>query len=148
MNLLQELLRFSEDAEQEKDFFHMLTKFDRTAWSHAQDYGFHHHLDKSEYHGRFATDDCSGKVFKKAHPDGSATYTCQFDEGNLLDEYQRLEQILIAVKASSLGRWVFVPLSTYKTCKDPCFTVIRGSKPGDVDICVRQDLHPAAGIVK
>jgi hypothetical protein len=142
MNLLRELLELSEN-EHEKDFYHSLTKYDRTSWSHAQEYGFHHHSNKGEYHGIFCTQDGRGKVFKKSLPDNCATYTCQYDDDNLLDKHQRLAQILTAVKQSCPSTWEFVSPSTYPKCKDACFTVMPAKGHGDVDIHVRQDLHPS-----
>jgi len=141
MNILQELLLLSEAAQ--LDFFHALTKYDRTAWSHPQDYGFHHHSDKTKFHGVFTTQDGRGKVYKEPHKDGSATYTCKFDEDNLLDKHQRLAQVLDAVKHSSPSTWDLVSPAEYKVSTEPCFIVVHGRASGTVEFHVKQDMHPS-----
>jgi len=120
-----------------------MTKLNRIFAGYPQEYGFHHHHDKKEFHGTFVTRDGRGKVFKKAHADGSAVYTCEFEPENLLDKKARHEQILDAVKASSPSNWSFVSMSAFKKCKDPCYAVVHAKTPGKVDIHVYQDLPPS-----
>jgi hypothetical protein len=142
MNILNALMEIADNVPP-KDFYHSMTKYDRTAWSHPQEYGFHHHADKSQYHGVFATTDGRGKVFKNGLEDGSAIYSCEFDPENLLDKDERYDQILTAVKASNLSCWNYVNPSEFETCKDPCYTVVHSKTPGVIEIHVRQDFHPS-----
>jgi len=143
MNILEQLLELSETKKHPKDFFHALTKLSRIFAGQPQEYGFHHHHDKTKYHGTFCTRDTRGKVYKKDMPNNSAVYTCKFEKENLIDKHLRHEEILEAVKASSPQSWSFVNMSTFKKCKDPCYAVEHGKSKGDIDIHVRQDIHPA-----
>jgi len=142
MKLLLELLNLSE-MKYPKDFFHSMTKLSRIFAGYPQEYGFHHHHDKKEFHGTFCTRDCRGKVFKKQSEDNSACYTCEFEPENLLDKHTRHEQILDAVRASTPSHWNYVSMTTFKKCKDPCFTVVHSKTPGKVAIHVRHDFHPS-----
>jgi len=141
MELLNELLQLLEH-DHPKDFFHAMTKLSRVFKGYPQEYGFHHHHDKGEFHGTFVTRDARGRVEKQEHSDGSAVYTCIFDENNLHDDLLRHEQVLDAVRASSPSHWDFLPQSTYKKCEDPCFTVVSG-KNRTVEIHVKHDFHPS-----
>jgi len=138
------ILELLTEAKHPKDFFHAMTKLSRIFAGYPQEYGFHHHHDKKEYHGKFATTDGRGLVFKAPHADGSATYSCKFEDENLLDKDERRKQVLDAVKASAPSDWNYVSMTTFKKCKDPCFAVVHHPKnPKVVNVHVKHDFHPS-----
>jgi hypothetical protein len=143
MNILEQLLKLSEE-ESKKDFFHAMTQLSRIFAGYPQEYGFHHHCDKKEYHGTFATRDGRGKVFKTQGANGSAKYACEFNEDNLLDQHDRLAQVLDAVRASTPSLWNYVAPKHYNTDSvDPNFSVTHSKTPGIIDINVSPDCHPS-----
>ena len=135
---LQEL--FLEVEEQPKDFFHGMTLLSRIFAGYPQEYGFHHHHNKQEYHGKFATRDCRGKVYKTPKESNTATYECICNADNLMDKHDRHSQILEAVKASSPPGWNFVSLTTFNNSEDPCYAV-EHSDNDTIFIHVRHDFH-------
>lgn len=56
MKILEQLLLISE-SKKPKDFFHAMTKLSRIFAGYPQEYGFHPHSNKKEFHGIFATRD-------------------------------------------------------------------------------------------
>ena len=129
-------------SEHPLDFFHGLTKLSRIFAGYPQEYGFHHHCNKDEYHGTFVTKDCRGKVYKQPY-NGSAVYTCKFDDENLHDKHTRHEQVTDAVKASAPSVWNNVSHEDFKNTNEPCYCVIHGENPGDIEFHVHQDFHPS-----
>lgn len=123
------------------DFYTALSKFRRVIAGYPQEYGFHHDISSSDCRGSFVVTDGRGKVHKVQ--DGDVTiYRCTFDEDNLLNDHQRLHQILDAAKLSAPNMWPYHGPSIFALCDDPCFTVV-GNGPRIIDIKVKHDGHEA-----
>lgn len=134
------LAELYDQSNQPKDFFHALTMYNRIRAGYPQEFGFHHHADKDQHYGVFATHQSRGKVFKTQYGK-NAGYHCMVDENNLLDPEAAFEEFYRTTRISAHPYWKMVgTLESFETEKDPCFLVL--PIKGGALIRVKHDDHP------
>lgn len=125
------------------DFFSALEKFGRMMAGYPQGFGFHHDISSNSCRGSFEVRDGRGTVHKVYTDDDDVViYRCTFDQENLLNDHQRLNQIAAAVMDSAPNMWHHVGPTAFTSNPDPCYT-IEISGPRVIDIKVKHDGHEA-----